>query len=206
MASPSFVVRVSDLEDGPKQVSYVLSEEWLREALADTGAEPRGPGRFSAELMKNGREVLVRGKAHVEVTAPCVVTLDPLPFDLDPEVFLLLRPEPGSPDRKKRPGTAPEAEKRPPKAKKRKEEEPELTDEDAATDTYKGDEIELDGFLREFIVLEIPPYPRRSDLPSLEEGISSRRLAGASDERPIDPRLAPLAGIAQKLRGEGIKE
>lgn len=206
MADPSFVVRVSDLEDGPKQVSYVLSQEWLREALVETGAEPRGPGKFSAELMKTGREVMVRGHAHVEVTAPCVVTLDPLPFDLDPEIFLLLRPEPGSPDRKKRPGAAPDAVKRPPKPKKRKEEEPELTDEDAATDTYKGEEIVLDGFLREFIVLEIPPYPRRSDLPSLEEGISSRPLAGASDERPIDPRLAPLAGIAQKLRGEGIKE
>lgn len=206
MASPSFVVRVSDLEDGPKQVSYVLSEEWLREALAETGAEPRGPGKFGAELMKTGREVIVRGNAHVAVTAPCVVTLEPLPFDLHPEIFLMLRPEPGSPDRKKRPGASPEAEKRPAKAKKRKEEEPELTDEDAATDTYKGDEIVLDGFLREFIVLEIPPYPRRSDLPSLEEGISSRPLAGASDERPIDPRLAPLAGIAQKLRREGIKE
>src|SRR5688572_28097111 len=109
MASPSFVVRASDLEDGPKQVSYVLGEEWLREALADTGAEPRGPGKFSAELMKNGREVMVRGNAHVEVTVPCVVTLDPLPYELDPEVFLLLRPEPGNPDRKKRPG-APEAE------------------------------------------------------------------------------------------------
>jgi uncharacterized protein len=205
MASPSFVVRASDLEDGPKQVSYVLGEEWLREALADTGAEPRGPGRFSAELMKNGREVIVRGNAHVEVTVPCVVTLEPLPFELDPEVFLLLRPEPGSPDRKKRPG-APEAEKRPPKAKKRKEEEPELTDEDAASDTYNGEEIVLDGFLREFVVLEIPPYPRRSDLPSPPESISSRPLAGASAERPIDPRLAPLAGIAQKLRREGIKE
>jgi len=206
VASPSFVVRVSDLEDGPKQVSYVLSEEWLREALADApGAEPRGPGKLTAELMKNGREVMVRGSAHAEVTVPCVVTLDPLPFDLDPEIFLLLRPEPGSPDRKKKAG-APEGDKRPAKPKKRKEEEPELTSEDVAADTYKGEEIVLDGFVREFILLEIPPYPRRSDLPSPEESISSRPLAGASEERPIDPRLAPLAGIAQKLRREGIKE
>lgn len=204
MASPSFVVRVSDLEDGPKRVSYALSEEWLREALGDAG-EPRGPGSASLELMKTGREVMVRGTAHVEVTVPCVVTLEPLPFELDPEVFLLLRPEPGNPDRKKRPG-APEGEKRPVKQKKRKEEEPELSTEDAAADTYNGEEIVLDGFLREFILLEIPPYPRRSDLPSPEEGISSRPLAGASEERPIDPRLAPLAGIAQKLRRDRIKE
>jgi len=205
VASPAFVVRVSDLEDGPKEVSFDISEDWLREALAETGAAPRGgPGRFTAELMKNGREVMVRGKAHVEVTVPCVVTLDPLPFDLDPEVFLLLRPEPGS-DRKKKAGAV-DAEKRPPKPKKRKEEEPELTPEEVAADTYSGDEVVLDAFLREFIVLEIPPYPRRSDLPSPEEGISSRPLAGASEERPIDPRLAPLAGIAQKLRREGIKE
>lgn len=204
MASPSFVVRVSDLEDAPKRVSSTLSEEWLREALGDA-AEARGPGRFSVELMKTGREVMVRGTAHAEVTVPCVVTLEPLPFDLDPEVFLLLRPAPGNPDRKKRPG-APEGEKRPVKAKKRKEEEPELSLEDAAADTYNGEEIVLDGFLREFILLEIPPYPRRSDLPSPEEGISSRPLAGASAERPLDPRLAPLAGIAQKLRRDRIKE
>ena len=60
----------------------------------------------------------------------------------------------------------------------------------------------LDDFFREFILLEIPPYPRRSDLPSPEESISSRPLADPDVEaKPLDPRLAPLLGLANRLKG-----
>ncbi len=51
---------------------------------------PVRPGRLDVEFSKNGREVLVRGRAEVDVTVPCVVTLDPLPFKLEPEILLLL--------------------------------------------------------------------------------------------------------------------
>jgi uncharacterized metal-binding protein YceD (DUF177 family) len=213
---PMFVVRLADLERGPKKLTCTLSEDWLRRTLADTNVEPRGPGEATVELSKMGSQVLVRGSLRVSVTVPCVVTLDPLPFDLAPEIFLQLaqaaeppaRPGKGGkvlelePDKKK--GGTPKAHAA--KARRAKE-DPELSDEEAATDTFQGEEIVLDDFFREFILLEIPAYPRRSDLPSPEESISSRPLADPNVEaKPLDPRLAPLLGIASRLKGSANKE
>lgn len=206
MEKPSFVVRLADIERGPKEVTFTLSEEWLRHALSDAEAVPLEPGEATVELMKTGHLVVVRGEAHVKITVPCVVTLDPVPLDLRPEIFLELErePEPVRP----RPGAKTDAphKKKPPKraptrAGKHHDDE-ELSSSEAARDTFKGEEIVLDGFLREFILLEIPPYPRRSDLPSPEESISSRPLADPEVEaKPLDPRLAPLLGIANRLKG-----
>jgi len=208
VAAPSFVVKLSDLEHGPKKVTFEIPEEWLARTLADAGATTRGkPGELAVELSKNGKEVLVRGRASVEVTVPCVVTLDPLPFDLKPEILLVLEPRADEGKKKKGPspsptGTSPKVPKKRGK-KARFEDETELSEEDAARDTFSGDEIVLDDFIREFILLEIPPYPRRSDLPSPEESLSSRPLVGPLDaSKPIDPRLLPLQGILKRLRGE----
>jgi hypothetical protein len=136
------------------------------------------------------------------------VTLDPLPFELTPEIFLMLE-QVSAPPRSKKPKDIPDKPAKAPKRpKKRKDsDDVELAPEDVARDTFSGEDIVLDEFVREFIVLEIPPYPRRSDLPSAEESLSSRPLAGqSSTERPIDPRLEPLQGILQRLRGQADKE
>jgi uncharacterized metal-binding protein YceD (DUF177 family) len=203
--SPTFVVKLADLERGAKELTAVIPEEWLKRALEATDAVPQGPGSLELELVKNGREVMVRGSATAKVTVPCVVTLEPLPFELAPEIFLLLRPAPEK-DTKRRAGAAKKekpgapATEQPKKKRRKDQEEPELSSEEAAEDVYHGEEIVLDAFLREFIVLEIPPYPRRSDLPSAEESLSSRPLADAPDEKPIDPRLLPLLGLRERLR------
>jgi len=222
MESPSFVVRLADLERAPLKTTFTLSEAWLSRELADAQAVPLGPGTATVELMKTGGTVLVRGKLHVKITVPCVVTLDPLPFDLEPEIFLQLGQEPETNERHKAargPGKTgpagpevkakgdakPEAARRP--RRRRAKDDPELSDEEAATDTFKGEEIVLDGFFREFILLEVPPYPRRSDLPSAEESLSSRPLAGPPGEaKPLDPRLLPLLGLANRLRGAANKD
>jgi uncharacterized metal-binding protein YceD (DUF177 family) len=149
--------------------------------------------------------VMVRGNAAAKVSVPCVVTLEPLTFELKPEIFLLLRPAPEK-DMKRRAGATkkekpgPPAAAHPKKKRRKDQEDPELSTEAAAEDLYEGDDIVLDEFLREFIVLEIPPYPRRSDLPSAEESLSSRPLADPPDEKPIDPRLLPLLGLRERLR------
>jgi len=215
MAAPSFVVRLADLERGPRKVTFSLSEEWLGHALGDANASPVGPGSATVELQKTGPTVMVRGAAEAKVTVPCVVTLDPVPVELKPEIFLQLVRDPDAHDRPK--GAAKHAAKGRPDAKEAKGKggarekaeggragkwnEPELTDEEAAYDTFKGEEIALDDFFREFLLLEIPPYPRRSDLPSAEESLSSRPLEGPPGEKPIDPRLLPLQGLANRLRG-----
>lgn len=193
---PSFVVQLADLERGPKRVSFPLTRAFLGWAFDETEAEPQGEGTLALELTKTGHEVMVRGRAEAHVHVPCVVTLDPLPFDLKPEIFLLLYPEPKA---------APAGEKGKHKGKKagKRGEEPEaeLSPEDAARDTYKGDEVVLDAFVREFLLLELPAYPRRSDLPSPEERISSRPLdQPEASEKPLDPRLSPLLALAGRLK------
>lgn len=81
-------------------------------------------------------------------------------------------------------------------------EAPVLTDKDAAEDTYEGDKIALDPYLREFILLELPINPKRSDLRSDEDVAIALRSAGLATEQdpPPDPRLAPLAAIASRMR------
>jgi uncharacterized metal-binding protein YceD (DUF177 family) len=214
VSSPRLVVSVSDLDNGPKEASFTLPLAWLKEVLEPAGATPGGDGRLSVELTKQGQDVMVRGRATFAVTMPCVVTLEPVPFDLRPEIFLMLKPG-KAPDPTKRPpkAAAPKAEPtsqtKAPKRKKRPggtDPETEASGEDGVPDTFVGDEVVLDDFVREFLLLELPLYPRRPDLPSAEESLVSRPLAGPTGEKPIDPRLAPLAKIAARLRGSADKE
>ncbi len=246
MTRPEFVVAVADLENGPKVVDFCISEAWLRAALEGTQAETRGAGRLHAELSKNGREVLVRGRAEVSVTLPCVVTMDPLPFELRPDILLLLSPAAGAPAaarakvgqsarrgaaanttvgqsaRRGAAGSETAAQSSPGAKRKKKKkawnDEPELTQGEAGRDTFSGDQVVLDDFVREFILLELPMYPRRSDLPSPGDAASppaaepassaavgqSAHAAAAADK--IDPRLRPLAEIAQRLASKKAKE
>ena len=210
MPSSRFVVSVNDLENGPKEVAFTLTEAWLRDVLEPAGASPRGPGSVRVEVEKQGRDVMVRGSAEFCAVLPCVVTLDPVTFDLRPEIFLMLTQGKAGTAKARAGGTPGKApvvvipkRKRRPRAN---DAEPELPPEEAARDTFEGDEIVLDEFIREFLLLELPLYPRRPDLPSPDEGIVSRPLAGNTGEQSIDPRLEPLAKLAERLRGAANKE
>src|SRR5690606_20696570 len=120
-------------------------------------------------LTKNGADVLVRGTLSVTVSLPCARTLDPAIYHLKPDVFLMLTPASGgeaqrSPHRDRQ-KNAPRGKK--PTKKGSWENDPVLSDDDAARDTYVGDQIVLDDFLREFILLELPMLPLREDLRGL---------------------------------------
>ena len=91
------------------------------------------------------------------------------------------------------------------------ENDPVLSDDDAAQDTYSGDQIVLDHFIREFILLELPMIPLREDLrgaafeanPPLPDtgGAWSKTDASPSGsaERPLDPRFSALAELKAQL-------
>ena len=219
MSKALFVVPVADVERGPRTVSFTLEEAWLREALEGTEASPRRAGSATLELSKSGREIMVRGRAEAALSMPCVVTLDPLDIDLSPEIFLMLAPAPSEPtgrpgrSEKKRAvagasGKEAPADARGAASRKRgaqeDDEEGELLDATtAARDTFEGSQIELDSFIREFLLLELPMFPRRSDLPSSPGPAIGPRLATAeTDEQEpvIDPRLQPLAALRSRLR------
>lgn len=210
MAKPTFVVPVADLERGPRTVTFTLDEAWLRQALEDTGATPRGPGTATVELSKNGKDVMVRGRVEAPLTMACVVTLDPLEIDVNPEVFLMLAPGPvehgargNRKARKAEPATGNDARGGSRKKNPREDEDEgeELDVTTAARDTYDGSQIELDPFFREFLMLELPMFPRRSDLPSPEEpAIGAPPSVSDGQEPAIDPRLQPLAALRSRLR------
>jgi len=194
-------------------VSFTLDNAWLRDTFEGTDATPQGAGSATVELSKSGRDIMVRGRVEATVTMPCVVTLDPLDIELKPEVFLMLAPAPSEPtgkSAKKRQAASAgkDAESRgaPPRKQKAKaeDEEGELLDAvTAARDTFEGSQIELDSFFREFLLLELPMFPRRSDLPSSPEtAIGPRLVTPETDEQEhvVDPRLQPLAALRSRLR------
>lgn len=192
------MVRLVDLDQGPKTVTWTLTTEWLAQALKQSEAAPHTPGVAELEVSKNGRDVMVRGRARVTVTMACSRSLEPMQVDLEPEVFLLLSRADEPDDRRRRPRGRVEHRR----SKEREQagpswvDDPVLTDEDAARDVFRGETIVLDPFLREFLLLELPMNPVRSDLrPVAEQATAPRPVA----VRP-DPRLAPLAVLLERLR------
>lgn len=227
MSRPELVIPVADLESGPKHAIFTLSEAWLRRALEGTEASVTEPGKLDVTLSKNGSSVLVRGRVEANLTMPCVVTLDPVPVPVSTEMVLILspqagattaheshlarrRPRPARPEGAKspsKPGNVRQIPgKTPAKSEGRWEDTPILDEETAGQDTYDGHEIVLDGFAREFLILELPMFPRRSDLPTDESAanppLPAESLAGG--DKPIDPRLSPLAELKSRL--EKIKK
>ena len=211
MSKAQFIVYAADIERGARTVTFTLDEAWLRRTLEDTEATPRGPGSATVELSKSGKDIMIRGKAEVALSMPCVVTLDALDIDISPEIFLMLSPAPSEPGgkagRKARAGAKegePVVAKSAPRKRDRAEEddEGELLDERAAArDVFDGSQIELDSFFREFILLELPLFPRRSDLPSSEgPAIGAPPVTSEGQEPTIDPRLQPLAALRSRLR------
>jgi uncharacterized protein len=204
MAKPSFVVPIADLESGEKHRRWEIPVEWLSSALANTEATPRaGPGELDVTLGLNGRDVMVRGRVRAALQMPCGRTLDAVDIDVNADVFLLLSPAtPAGPTRRpRRRDRKPGDRARQPRPSPAEEERP-LTAETAAQDTYDGEKVVLDEFVREFIVLDLPMVPLRSDLRSAETTSISAAPSGdhPAADGGLDPRLAPLAEIARRLR------
>jgi uncharacterized protein len=210
--APLFSFPVADLEHGDREIEAEIPIEWLRTAFVGTEALPRDrPGRLEVTLSKSGKDVMIRGRAEAYVVMPCARTLDPVDVDLNTEIFLLLSPGPVSPHRPARVRkTSEKAAPRPAPAKpadakrKKKEEEKVLSEEEAAEDTYDGETVVLDPFLTEFLVLELPMFPLREDLrsgatPAIERDPEPAET-GPAEREVLDPRLAPLAAIASRLR------
>ncbi|MEZ4231970.1 MAG: DUF177 domain-containing protein [Polyangiaceae bacterium] len=205
-----FSVPLADLEDDERQLECAIPSAWLAQALEGTEARARGAdGLLDVTLSKQGREVMVRGHLKAPIEMDCARSLEPFELDIETDVFLLLAPASGSTAAKPRNGKS--AKKAPPqtsgasprdarKTKKQRTEDDEdelLSEEDAARDVYSGEEIVLDSFIREFILLELPLFPLRSeDAPPIASPSSEPQTA----DRPIDPRLAPLAALRDRLR------
>ena len=191
---------------------WELDVGWLRDALHDTEATARGPGSVDAVMTKNGARVVVRGRVTAPLYMPCARTLEPVEVDVDTELLLVLSPATPSISpvwrkgaRKKTPPTAREVAAKGQKAGiGHQAKERELTHEEAAEDVYSGTNVVLDEFVREYIILELPMVPLRSDLRGNDKPAIPAPPDDAKAEagNQIDPRLAPLLEVATRLKHE----
>jgi DUF177 domain-containing protein len=191
-----FTVPVRDVERADQRRSWPIPPEWLDSALADTEARSAGvPGTLEVYVKKSGREVLVKGKAQATVTMPCARTLDPVPVPLEAEILLLLTP---------RANATPSGGARPRRRERAREQDAAdeaaelLSAEDAARDEYDGETVDLDSFVREHLLLELPLFPVRSDLPF--DPTPATDTPPDESGAAVDPRLAPLAALASQLQ------
>lgn len=211
--APQFILDLQDLDAAGKALKATIPVAWLRGALEGCEAAPAGDeGQVELRYSRSGTDLILHGNAHARVEIPCARCTKPVALTLDPELSLLLVPATseradfargrkggkGSKGASKKTQTSPkgvastkEAAGQAAKGKAKEAtaaEEYETSSADADLDVYDGNEVALDPFLREALLLEIPPFPL------CEEGC--RGIAPPPSEEgqkpEIDPRLAPL--------------
>ncbi len=210
---PQFVYLIHDLQQlGMQDVDAPLTREWMSHALEGLEVAPAGDreGRVRLRLVTTGRDVVVRGTVSAPVTTTCGRCLRSMPLDIEADLSLLLMPEkvaapPKTPRGPKR-GKNESVTAHQPSSKTGKgrwhrddgDEVYEFSPDEADADTYAGDEVVLDGFIREAIVLEIPIFPLCSEqCPGIGPVPAAPGDADLADP-PIDPRLAPLLALKKE--------
>jgi uncharacterized protein len=192
----AFVVPIHDLDVSGRNAEFAIPPTWLRGALEGCEMQPAGPeGQLEVFLSKTGNEVLVQGQVDVSLVVPCARCLEPVALRPHIELSLLLFPATPDAPAPKRPGpskTAPSG----PKAAPNNTTEQEHGTEEADVDTYEGDEVVLDRFVREAILLESPTFPLCSEAC---EGIRPASESASGEGGAVtDPRLLPLLELAKR--------
>jgi uncharacterized protein len=186
----AFVVPVHDLDLTGRSVQFPITPVWLRGALEGCEAQPAGStGKIDVHLTKTGNDVLVQGQVDAALVIPCARCLALVEFRPHIELSLLLHPAAvaAGPGRRAVAKPAPKGD-----------DETEFGDEDAETDTYEGEEVVLDRFVREAILLESPIFPLCSEAC---EGIRPASDSAAGSAGPVtDPRLLPLLELAKRRK------
>jgi uncharacterized protein len=192
-ARGTFVFPIHDLDVAGRDAEFVVSTPWLRGALEGCEMQPAGPdGRLNVHLTKTGNDVLVQGQVDVQLVIPCARCLRPVELRPHIELALLLFPSATHPTGRSSSSAAP----RGPQGKRPKDEEADFSGDEADVDTYEGDEVVLDRFVREAILLESPTFPLCSE--------ACEGIRPASDTAPpardavTDPRLLPLLELAKR--------
>jgi uncharacterized protein len=185
---PLISVSAHDIDTAGLGLDAELPMGWLDAELSDASAAAAAPGHLHVRLSRSGDGIVVRGRVRAAFTVPCARCTQPASVEVDTELSLLLQPVP------KTPPAAPGKGKSNGKA----DEEYEFTAAEADCDTYDGETVELDPFVREALLLEVPNFPLCSEgCP----GIRPAAQPAPEEAGPrIDPRLAPLADMKRALR------
>jgi DUF177 domain-containing protein len=172
----TFIVPIHDLDVAGEDARFAITPAWLRGALEGCEAQPAGPdGLLDVHLSKTGHEVLVQGQVDVRLTVPCARCLAPVEVRPHIELSLLLFPSTAAP---------------------KGSDKGEMDGDEADVDTYEGEEVVLDRFVREAILLESPTFPLCSEAC---EGIRPASETAPQPEGGVtDPRLLPLLELAKR--------
>ncbi|MDI3288529.1 DUF177 domain-containing protein [Polyangium sp. 15x6] len=214
---PLFAIPAGDIDAAGRSIAADLPVAWLDEQLSDCDLRGAESGHVSGRISRSGAEIVVRGRVHAVLQAPCARCLEPTKLDVDAEMSLLLKPAAPAvlaqkADEKRAAAQAKKAAggstKTEPGKKAPKEKEPpeyEFSSDEAEVDVYDGETVVLDGFIREAILLEMPIFPLCSEACPGIRPASPEAVEGGV-EPPIDPRLAPLGALRAALAKSGSRE
>jgi len=187
---PLLAVSANDIDTAGLPVEAELPPAWLEHELADASLTSRPgapPARVDLRLSRSGDAVVVRGRVRAWLTTPCARCLEPAAVDVDTTLTLLLEP----------------VSSKPAKASK-KDEEYEFSSSEADQDTFDGETVVLDPFVREALLLEVPNFPLCSEgCPGIRPAAEPASAGGR--EEHADPRLAPLGALRARLAGAAPK-
>jgi uncharacterized protein len=175
--------RISEIGPSGLFTKAGLDEEWFAQNLGEVLAEGQaGQGTASLQIVVSGDKVTLTGTIHAEFYVDCSRCLEPASVEVDAPLLLVLEPESGRPEFEEN-------------------EEVELTEEDLNYATYHGDEVDLDPFLREQILLGIPiaPLCREDCWPEWFSGlVETEASVEEAEKNRIDPRWQALLELKKK--------
>jgi uncharacterized protein len=183
MAS-EFSIPITNLDAAGRSYRFPVRAAWMKDVLEGHEATAGDTdGALDVRLSKSGTDVVVTGSLKAELVAPCARCLDPVKVAVNQSIRALM---------------VPAAQVRLPDS-----DEYEFKQDEAETHPYDGDTVVLDDLVRDELLLETPMIPLcREDCPGISSAPagSAGGSAGATDEKPVDPRLLPLLRIKQRLK------
>jgi uncharacterized protein len=182
-------VSAHDIDAAGLALDAELPAGWLDAELSDASISAGAAGHVRVRLSRSGDDIVVRGHVRATFTVPCARCTQPAAVAVDTELSLLLQPAPKALLPSKGKGK---------KGNGKADEEYEFSAAEADCDTYDGETVELDPFVREALLLEVPNFPLCSEACP---GIRPAEEHAVEEAAPrIDPRLAPLADLKRVLR------
>jgi uncharacterized protein len=173
------IVRVEDIPPQGKQESFQEEEGPLNERLggetANSGLHFADPVQARVNLSRSGEVILVKSAIEARVKCTCARCLDPFSLTLSSEIRFSLRPKPD-------PNLA-------------SPEEAELTRDDAETNYYEGEAVDLTPLIQDQALLTLPPKvicreDCRGLCPRCGKNLNRENCQCLGSE--TDPRLEPL--------------
>src|SRR5262249_51872074 len=133
-----FVLNVHDIDESGKDYAFTIDPSWVARVMegCDVRADANAPaGALEVHAQKNGNDYLVTGTANAHLHVDCYRCLEDAKVEVSAKIATLFTHA---------------------KVDEREDEE-----EEDATDAehFDGDRIELDGLVREVLLLEVPMQP-----------------------------------------------